>query len=81
MSTISCSYMEFRKSASSFLKKCNEEELSFDSLEAGNKCVILHYFGITDELTQLQTDEAVILLEMCGKKVIDVEVEEILNAG
>jgi len=81
MSTINCTYQEFRKSAGSFLKKVDTEELSLESLEAGNKCVILHYFGITDELTELQAYEATLLLEMCGHKVLEGEIMEIENAG
>ena len=71
MNTINCTYQEFRNSAGSFLKKANTEDLSFESLEAGNKCVILHYFGITDELTELQDHESGLLLEMCGEKVTE----------
>jgi len=79
MSTINCTYQEFRTSAGSFLKKANTEDLSLESLEAGNKCVILHYFGITDELTELQAHESMLLLEMCGEKVTNALMNELLE--
>jgi hypothetical protein len=61
------SYDQFKQVTAEFFRdaKTNEEIIH------GAKCVVLHYFGHDESWTDYQIMEAVILLEMVGRKEIE----------
>jgi len=70
-------YNDFKKSCASFLRKSKNEEHTLEELEAGLKTISIMYLGIEGELNERHTHEAVLLLEMAARPVLEAEAREL----
>ena len=70
MPTIECTQKEFRGAVKEFLDLLPTFE-DCDQVENAFKAVSLHYFGVTEDRSDLAVDEDVIVLQLAAAKSLD----------
>jgi len=71
MPTFSCTYPELRKVAGDFLKAIPTANL--EELDAGLKCVQLHYLGLTEGLKDHELVGAAAVLRIVSREFFKAE--------
>jgi hypothetical protein len=72
MSTFACNYAQFRQVSSDFLKTIPTIGTDIDALDAGLKCVQLHYLGM-DAAAEHEVAGAAALMRIVSVKYIEAE--------
>jgi hypothetical protein len=71
VSTFNCDYETFRQVAGDFIKAI--PTTSLDELDAGLKCVQLHYLGLNDDVPEYQVAGAAAVLRIVSKEFFKAE--------
>lgn len=68
---LACTYKEFYAMAAEFFK-ATKDSTDYDSVENGHKCLTIAYLNMYDQ-TEIENHQAVIILEMAGKRLLDCQ--------
>lgn len=73
------SYQEFKENAGEFFRasSLDKEGVTFDQVDNGFKALTLLYFGHDDNWTENEVDQAVIVLELAGRRHTEHEIRNL----
>jgi len=66
----------FKIQASEFFKTTEKHGCSLESAENGHKALALMYFGHADDWSDREINEASILIDLAGKRLLEIELKD-----
>lgn len=72
MSNFECTYAQLRDMAGDYLKQIRKPEITLEALDAGHKCVALHYLGMKTEYDH-EVAGAAALMRIITREYLDVD--------